>query len=50
MMNGSEKSDPAIVARKPTNKADQSAAEDLAAYRPPPRTRPILKLDWVILT
>jgi retron-type reverse transcriptase len=27
MMNGSEESDPAIVARKPTNKAEQSAAE-----------------------
>jgi RNA-directed DNA polymerase len=27
MMNGREESDPAIVARKPTNKADQSAAE-----------------------
>jgi hypothetical protein len=27
MMNGPEKSDPAIVAGKPTNKAEQSAAE-----------------------
>jgi len=27
MMNGSEESDPTIVARKPTNKAEQSAAE-----------------------
>jgi hypothetical protein len=27
MMNGSEESDPAIVARKPANKAEQSAAE-----------------------
>ena len=27
MMHGREKSDPAIVARKPTNKADRSAAE-----------------------
>jgi RNA-directed DNA polymerase len=27
MVNGCEKSDPAVVARKPTNKAEQSAAE-----------------------
>ena len=27
MMNGPEKSDPAIVATKPTNKAERSAAE-----------------------
>jgi hypothetical protein len=27
MMNRSEESDPAIVARKPANKAEQSAAE-----------------------
>jgi len=27
MMNGPEKSDPAIVAVKPTNKAERSAAE-----------------------
>jgi RNA-directed DNA polymerase len=27
MMHGHEKSDPAIVARKPTNKAERSAAE-----------------------
>ena len=27
MMNGPEKSDPVIVARKPTNKAERSAAE-----------------------
>jgi RNA-directed DNA polymerase len=27
MMNGSEESDSAVVARKPTNKAEQSAAE-----------------------
>jgi hypothetical protein len=27
MVNGSEESDPAIVARKPRNKAEQSAAE-----------------------
>jgi len=27
MMNGPEKSDPAIVAGKPTNKAERSAAE-----------------------
>jgi RNA-directed DNA polymerase len=27
MMNGREESDPAIVARKPTNKAEQAAAE-----------------------
>src|SRR6266487_1088516 len=31
MMNGPEKSDPAIVAMKPTNKAQQPAAERSAA-------------------
>ena len=31
MMNGPEKSDPAIVAMKPTNKAGQPAAERSAA-------------------
>ena len=31
MMNGPEKSDPAIVAMKPTNKAEQPAAERSAA-------------------
>jgi hypothetical protein len=29
MMHGPEKSDPAIVAMKPTNKAEQSAAESV---------------------
>jgi RNA-directed DNA polymerase len=29
MMHGREKSDPAIVAMKPTNKAEQSAAESV---------------------
>ena len=31
MMNGLEKSDPAIVAKKPTNKAEQPAAAATAA-------------------
>ena len=36
MMHGPEKSDPAIVAGKPTNKAERSAAE-LAEPRAGPR-------------
>lgn len=43
MMNGHEKSDPAIVAMKPTNKADQSIAErsatELTAAEPAERCR-----------
>ena len=31
MMNGLEKSDPAIVAKKPTNKAEQPVADPTAA-------------------
>ena len=34
MMNGHEKSDPAIVAVKPTNKAAHPAAEQSAADQP----------------
>jgi RNA-directed DNA polymerase len=34
MMNGPEKSDPAIVAVKPANKADQPSAGELYAAEP----------------
>ena len=34
MMHGHEKSDPAIVAVKPANKAEQLAAEQSAAEQP----------------
>ena len=39
MMNGPEKSDPAIVAWKSANKAEQSAAEPMEQSEQPTRLR-----------